>query len=168
MNKRTKTFVIISLCGLLLTLAAVVFLRVSQPANAHQDAIGYLEVNAYPDPADASSKALSHGIVMVSVIKNGEIVRQSENNIASVPLRWGIPVGAYDLRVEGQGMLTLVKRGIQITTGGNNVIRAPMRPGQGARVIEYATGGLSREEIAARLAKLETALAQLQKTQQAK
>ncbi len=107
MNKRTKTFGIISLCGLLLTLAAAAFVRAPRHAFAHQDAIGYLEVNAYPDPADASSKALGHGIVMVSVIKDGAIVRQSENNIASVPLRWGIPVGSYDLRVEGQGMLTL-------------------------------------------------------------
>jgi hypothetical protein len=38
-----------------------------------------------------------------------------------------------------------------------------MRAGTGVRTVEYAIGGLSREEIAARLAKLEAAMAELQK-----
>jgi hypothetical protein len=38
-----------------------------------------------------------------------------------------------------------------------------MRAGAGVRTVKYAIGGLSPEEIAARLAKLEAAMAELQK-----
>ena len=40
--------------------------------------------------------------------------------------------------------------------------------GTGVKIIEYAAGGLSREEIAARLAKLEAAIADLPKPRQVK
>jgi hypothetical protein len=64
-------------------------------------------------------------------------------------------------------MQTLVKRGIHVKEGERtDIIGGPMRVGAGVKIIEYAAGGLSREEIAARLAKLEAGLAELQKARQ--
>jgi hypothetical protein len=76
-----------------------------------------------------------------------------------------LPPGLYDIRLEGDGMRTLVKRGIHVKAGEETpVIGGPMVAGTGVKIVEYATGGLSREEMAARLAKLEAALAELQKS----
>ena len=44
-----------------------------------------------------------------------------------------------------------------------DMIAGPMRAGQGVKIVEYATGGLSREEMAARLQRLEAAIAELMK-----
>jgi hypothetical protein len=75
-----------------------------------------------------------------------------------------IPPGQYDIRVEGDGFQTVVKKGIQIVASGRyQTVIVDMRGGEGTRVIEYASGGLSRDEIATRLKKLEEAVADLQK-----
>jgi hypothetical protein len=117
---------------------------------------------------ESSYQALKELPVMVSVIKEGAIVKQREvqfNSNATFP----VPAGLYDVRLEGDGMQTLVKRGIHVNEGERtNIIGGPMRVGAGVKTIEYATGGLSREEIAARLAKIEAAVAELQKARQAK
>ena len=52
--------------------------------------------------------------------------------------------------------------------GRDGSLIAVVRPGQGAHVVEYATGGLAREEVAARIAKLEAAVANLQMARQVK
>src|SRR2546425_12522147 len=115
---------------------------------------------------DASHQALKERPVMVSVIKDGAVVKQREiqfNSNVAFPL----PAGLYDVRLEGDGMQTLVKRGIHVNEGERTeIIGGPMRVGTGVKIIEYAAGGLSREEIAARLAKLEAGLAELQKARQ--
>ncbi len=111
--------------------------------------------------AQASYQALREIPVMVSVIGDGDIVRQSESALNS-SVRFSVPPGVYDVRVEGDGMETLVKRGIRVLEGQvAQVTSGPMRTGTGVRIVEYATGGLSREEVAARLAKLESEVAEL-------
>jgi len=52
---------------------------------------------------------------------------------------------------------------VHVFAGKDGSLMFVMRSGKGAHMVEYATGGLSREEVAARLAKLESAVAQLQK-----
>lgn len=102
---------------------------------------------------------------MVSVIKEGAVLKQREVHVNS-SASFTLPAGLYDVRLEGDGMQTLVKRGIHVNEAERtNIIGGPMRVGPGVKTIEYATGGLSREEIAARLAKLEAAVAELQKRQ---
>jgi hypothetical protein len=105
---------------------------------------------------------------MISVLRDGAVVKQQEVEVSGLPPNFTLPVGIYDVRVEGEGIATLVKRGVHVTEKGSTKLISAMRPGQGARVIEYATGGLAREEVAARLAKLEAAVAQMQKSQPAK
>ena len=115
---------------------------------------------------DASFQALKEIPLMVSVIKDGDVVKQKETRINS-NATFSLPAGLYDVRLEGDGMQTLVKRGIHIKEGERTeIIGGPMRVGTGVKIIEYAAGGLSREEIAARLAKLEAGLAELQKARQ--
>jgi len=113
---------------------------------------------------DASYQALKELPVMVSVINDGSVVKQREVHFNS-SAAFALPTGVYDVRLEGDGMQTLMKRGIQVKEGDvTHVVGGPMRAGTGVKTIEFATGGLSREEVAARLAKLETAVADLQKT----
>lgn len=70
-----------------------------------------------------------------------------------------LPPGLYDVRAEGQGAVTEVKRGVHVFAGQDLNVNFVMHAGTGLRTVEYATGGLSREEVAARLAKLEAAVA---------
>ena len=161
MKTRSKTFGAISICGRLMMLALMTLVFVSHTALA-QETTGNLQVAPVPDPTDAASKALK-SIVMISVLMDGAVVKQQEIEISGLPQNFTLPVGVYDIRVEGDGVVTLVKRGLHVTPKGSTKVFAPMRPGQGVRTVEYATGGLAREEVAARLAKLEAALAQMQK-----
>ncbi len=92
--------------------------------------------------ADSSFKALTGIPVMVSVIKDGEVVKQKEVHLNSNAY-FSLPAGIYDVRLEGDGMETLVKRGIQIKEGERtDIIGGPMRTGTGVKVIEYATTGV--------------------------
>jgi hypothetical protein len=166
MQKKTRTFIAISVGGLLLALAPMALVHWSPSALAQQ-ATGNLQVAVEPDPTVASSKGLK-GVVMISALMGGAVVKQQEVEVSGLPPNFTLAVGVYDVRVEGDGMMTVVKRGVHVTPQGSTKVIAPMRPGQGVRTIEYATGGLAREEVAARLAKLEAAVAQMQKTQPAK
>ena len=166
MQTKAKTFGAISICGLFLALAPMAHVRVSHSASAQQ-ASGNLQVAAEPDRTDASSKGLK-GVVMISVLRDGAMVKQQEVEVSGLPPNFTLPVGVYDVRVEGDSIVTVVKRGVHVTAKDSTKVIAPMRPGQGVRIVEYATGGLAREEVAARLAKLEAAVAQMQKAQQAR
>jgi hypothetical protein len=106
--------------------------------------------------------------VMVSAIGNGRVVTQYEVLLVQLPneahvLLDSLPTGQYDVRVEGDGVVTEVKRGVEVFSGRDGSLIAIVRPGQGAHIVEYATGGLAREEVAARIAKLEAAVAELEK-----
>lgn len=163
MQTKAKTFGAVSIFGLLLALAPMALVRVPHTALAQQ-ASGNLQVAVAPDPTVALSKGLK-GVVMISVLRDGAVVKQQEVEVSGLPPNFTLPVGVYDVRVEGDGVVTLVKRGVHVTANDSTKVIAPMRPGQGARTVEYATGGLAREEVAARLAKLEAAVAQMQKQQ---
>jgi tetrahydromethanopterin S-methyltransferase subunit B len=63
--------------------------------------------------------------------------------------------------------VTLVKKGVHVMAGKTLNLDFIMKPGSGAVVTEYAAAVLSREEIEARLKKLETQVAELQKALQA-
>ena len=162
MQTKAKAFGAISICGLVIALTPLV--PVPHSALAQQ-ATGNLQVAPVPDPTDASSKGLK-GVVMISVLTDGAVVKQKELEVSGLPQNFTLPVGVYDVRLEGDGIMTLVKRGVHVTEKDSTKIIAPLRPGQGIRVVEYATGGLAREEVAARLAKLEAAVAQMQKAPQ--
>jgi hypothetical protein len=117
--------------------------------------------------AQTSDAALKDHPAMISAIRNGSIVRQYE-----VVLQPGsqahkilddLAEGTYDVRIEGDGMVTEEKRGVHVFAGKDGSLMFVMHSGKGAHIVEYATGGLSREEVAARLTKLESAVAQLQK-----
>ena len=133
------------------------------PALAQMNT-SYLDVRV--TVADDSFQALKQRPVMVSVIKDGEVLKQTETGLNS-NVHFNLPAGMYDLRFEGDGMQTLVKRGVHVNDGEKTeIVGGPMRAGTGVRTVEYAVAGLSREEVAARLAKLEAAVAELQKGRQ--
>jgi hypothetical protein len=116
--------------------------------------------------------ALKDHTFMVSAIGNGAIVRQYEvllnpRGDANTILD-SLPPGSYDVRLEGEGAITEVKRGVQVFPGKDGSLIAVLRPGKGVHIVEYAIGGLAREEVAARLAKLDAEVAALQKTAAAK
>ncbi len=154
-----KTLVaIVSVCGLALVCSATLlnFSRVSAQGTT-------IDLKVRTSVADDSFEALKQRPVMVSVVKDGQVVKQMDALLNS-SVSFSVPAGLYDVRLEGDGMQTLVKRGIHVKEGEDtSLIGGPMHKGVGVKVIEYATGGLSREEVAARLAKLETAVSELQK-----
>lgn len=116
----------------------------------------------------ASYEALKETPIMVSVIKDGEVILQQEVRNNSSPSFALVP-GLYDVRLEGEGMQTQVKRGILVKAEPpTTIIGGPMQQGTGVKIIEYGTTGLSREEVAARLTKLEAAVGELQKARQAR
>ena len=138
------------LLALLITLG---FLRGQQPARAQDEqAKGNLFGNT--QGADPDVK----GMVMVSFIRDGAIVHQSETGLGgSVPL-FNTPTGTYDIRFEADGMITVIKRGLVVSKGQGNNVTAVMRRGQGVKVIQYEPTAATRDELAGRLAKLEAAV----------
>jgi hypothetical protein len=101
-------------------------------------------------------------VVMVSCIKDGKIFSQGETktgyNLGCPPSAAGI----YEVRVEGDGIITEVKRGLHVFDGQTTSIRFEVKRGTGVHIVEYATGGLSREEVAAQLSDHSAELAVLQ------
>jgi hypothetical protein len=150
----------------LVALAFVALALASSPSPAaDKKPAGHISVATTTD-----EDALKHRPVMVSILADGNVVQQEEIHLTSGAAFHKLPVGTYDVRVEGDGLVTLVKRGIQVRDDqSTNVIGGPMTPGRGVKTIEYATGGLSREELAsqlkdlaARLDRIEAALNKLQ------
>lgn len=162
--KKLISFVVADLAAVMLLIFANAAPN-SRPVLAQRDPTS-LDVRT--SLAEDSYQALRERPIMVSVIKDGAVVKQKEVQFNS-NATFSVPAGLYDVRLEGDGMQTMVKRGIHVNEGERtNIIGGPIRVGTGVKVIEYAVGGLSREEIAARLAKLEAAVAELQKARQAK
>lgn len=112
-----------------------------------------------------SAQGFSGRPALVSAIRDGRIVEEHE-----VPLTTGrdfnsdsVKVGTYDVRVEGEGLVTEVKRGVRVFAGQKTDLIFQVKPGKGVHIVEYATGALPREEVAARLEKLESQVAALVK-----
>lgn len=105
--------------------------------------------------------------VMVSAIQDGRIVNQYEVNLSKAPNKAHVTLdrllpGTADVRVEGDGLVTEVKRGVQVFAGRDGLLQFVVQPGEGVHTVEYAIGGLAREEVAARLMKLEAAVSGLE------
>ena len=102
--------------------------------------------------------------LMISVVKGGEIINQNETLASSGVARMttGVPAGSFDLRLEGEGVVTEVKRGIKIFPDKDTDLKFVIRRGTGVHIVEYAAGGLAREEVAARLNRLEAAVKKLE------
>lgn len=128
----------------------------AQPPHQHPAIAIMLRVN---------EQALSGRPAMVSAIRDGRIVEQQEMPLTTSRQfdAESIQPGVYDVRVEGEGLITEVKRGIHVFADQKTELTFDVRPGKGVHIVEYATGGLSREEVAARLAKLEAQVAELSK-----
>ncbi|MGH7588306.1 MAG: hypothetical protein ACRELU_06925 [Gemmatimonadota bacterium] len=115
---------------------------------------------------EVSDNALAGRPVMVSFIQDGAIFFQEETTTTESPNVVSVgsqdsPAGVYDVRVEGDGIVTEMKRGVTLAGPKNMTLNFVVRPGQGVHVVEYATGGLAREEVAQKIAALEAAVAEL-------
>lgn len=56
-----------------------------------------------------------------------------------------------------------VKRGIRVFGRQKTELTFDVRPGRGVHIVEFAKGGLARQEVAARLVKLKAQVAELAK-----
>ncbi len=97
------------------------------------------------------------------VTPDGTLVDYAEELLAHAPntqsfLLEQLEPGLYDVRVESEGAVTEVKKGVPIFADRDERVSIVIRPGQGVHIVEYAVAGLSREEVAVRLAKLEAAI----------
>ena len=114
----------------------------------------------------ASDDQLAGMPAMVTFLRDGAIVFQGETVLTRSPNTVSVgaqsqPFGQYDVRVEGEGFVTETKRGVQLASRQNLTLQFVLRPGEGAHVVEFAEGGLAREEVAARIAALEAEVAEL-------
>ena len=113
--------------------------------------------------AQKEHEAVKDHPVMISIVKDGQVVDQKEVKIGFGP-NFKVEPGLYDVRLEGDGMVTLVKRGIHVFEGkSTDIVGGPMQAGKGVHIVEFAVGGLAREEVAARLARLDSEVAELKK-----
>lgn len=110
----------------------------------------------------STNAALKSRPAMVSIVKGGEVVAQKEQPIGGY-VSFDVPVGVYDVRAEGDGVVTEVKRGVQVFDRKDTTLYFDLKAGQGARIIEYAIGGITREEVATRLNKLDAEVAEIKK-----
>jgi hypothetical protein len=145
--------------SVLLALGLLVSNLVPAPAYAQDKATIYASV-------EVSDNALAGRPVMVSFIRDGAIFFQEETTTTESPNVVSVgsqdsPAGVYDVRVEGDGIVTEMKRGVTLAGSKNMTLNFVVRPGQGAHVVEYAAGGLAREEVAERIAALEAEVATL-------
>lgn len=137
MKIRTQGLTIIFACGLLLALITIAAVREPSTALAQQTT-GNLQVDPQPDRADTSSKTISTRVVMVSVLKDGAVVKQKEVGMSDVPLNFTLPVGVYDVRVEGDEVTTVIKRGVHVTPSDSTNLLPSMRSGQGVCECKYS------------------------------
>jgi|GEM_PF-5613707 len=113
-------------------------------------------------------KELLKRAVLVSLIENGKVVRQQEVEVeyptGLFPVQWeGVPLGRYDIKFEGEGFETVVKRGLQVSAASPLKVIGDLRGGKGTRVIEYGKDGDPLDNVDARLRKLEAAVEALRK-----
>ncbi len=108
---------------------------------------------------------------MVSCIKAGNVIHSTQwrgrmtCDLEGTSL---IPTGVYEIRVEGEAVVTELKRGILVTSGNETHVDFAMKEGKGVHIVEYATGPLPREEVTSRLGALEAAVARLTTTLEAR
>ncbi len=118
--------------------------------------------NVQVDFASTAVSLVGHP-AMISAIRHDSVIAQIETVLRNGERLSNIAVGQYDIRVESEGAVTEVKRGVQVIAGRGAQLQFALRPGQGVHIVEFATGGISREEVATRLARLEAAVTELQR-----
>ena len=130
---------------------------------AFTDGVAAQSITTFISPAATVPEQLP---AMVSYLLNGQLVFQTEvmltKGFAKTYNSKQLTPGVYDVRVEAEGLVTEAKRGVRVLTDGSHTVNFVVRPGKGMHVVEYATGGLAREEVATRLGALEAAMAKLQ------
>jgi hypothetical protein len=131
---KTKRILIFGICVLFLTFLAVAGLRPRFSVFAQQK--GNLQVDPQADSADTSA-TLRTRVVMVSVMKDEKVLKQKETGMSDVPVNFDLPVGVYDVRVEGAGVTTVIKRGIHVTAGDSTNVLPAMRSGAGVCDCKY-------------------------------
>ena len=139
--------------------AALTFFGVRSPAQKVEPGRIYNRFTG-----NEGNRPLQGHPIMVSAIRDGQVVEQQETQFNGDRTLDGLQPGLYDVRAEGDGAVTEEKRGVHVFAGRSVDLYFDLRLGKGVHIVEYATGGLSREEVAARLGKLETAVTQLQKS----
>lgn len=111
--------------------------------------------------------SLKSNLVMMYLMRNGKVIKSGEvqdDNGITDPLIWGnLAVGIYDVKEEGEGVGTIVKRGVIVSSGSNTDLKFLMKAGKGVHVVDYPTGAASADDVATRLAKLEAAVKELQR-----
>ena len=98
---------------------------------------------------------------MFSAISDGAVAYAREWALRTPGRLFVLPAGVYDIRVEGEGIVTEVKRGIQVFAGRDQGVVFNFKAGEGLHMVEYSTGGLAREEVAAQLSYLRGAVDEL-------
>lgn len=140
-------------------IAAIGFYWCSAALQA-QEATGRVFVNVL-----APDKSVKDRPFTASAVCDGRIVFQQDGSLDSPPNKDSVsldklPLGMCDFRVECEGMLTEVKRGVQVFER-DRIVEMVLKPGEGVHIVELAVGGLAREEVAARLRALEEGLEKL-------
>ena len=130
--------IIVLACGVLLFFSAIAWFAEPLAVFAQKET-GTLQVDPQVDKTDPKpDDSLSKRVVMVSVLKDGTVVKQKETGMSDVPVNFTLPVGAYDVRVEGDGVAAVTKRGIHVTVGDATNILPAMRSGAGTCDCKYS------------------------------
>lgn len=117
-----------------------------------------LWINGY-----VSDESLEGKHALISILADGKIVAQKETTLPFSSVLFSRVPGSYHVKLEGAGFKTLTKGPYQVIAGESCEVKATVEPGQGATVILFGDGPMSREEIATRIKRLEEAVAKLQK-----
>ena len=134
---KARRILILCICLSFLSILSIAAAREQFSVFAQQT--GTLQVDPQLDRSDGQdSSTLRTRVVMVSVLKDGAVVKQKETGMSDVPVNFTLPVGAFDVRVEGDGVTTVIKRGIHVTAGDSTNVLPSMRSGAGVCDCKYS------------------------------
>jgi hypothetical protein len=139
-----------------LVAAVVLGLSVAPASHSAEPTTGRLIVIVkVSDNALAGTPARVSGVTPDGVLVDyaEEFLDRAPNAQSFVLDRLG--AGVLDVRVEGEGLVTEVKKGVPVFAGRDERVTFVVTPGSGAHIVEFAVAGLSREEVATRLRSLE-------------
>lgn len=124
--------------GIMLMMAAITWIGNPSSVFAQRET-GTLQVDPQVDSADPNrSKSLSTRVVMISVLKEGAVVKQKETGMSDVPVNFTLPLGVYDVRVEGEEVTSVTRRGVHVTAGDTTRVLPAMRSGPGVCDCKYS------------------------------
>jgi hypothetical protein len=146
-----------------LSILAVVCLSLAGRSHAADEPPPQGQLTVYTSfLTTADEKKLAGRPVMITVRSGKKAIKQSEVAGGEVKILSDILVGTYEVWAEGEGMETIIKRGIAVTDRGNTDLRFAMNVGKGARVIEYGPVGPPPVRLVELLERLEAALKKLE------